>query len=91
MTLEPEVVEKPTRGRPPKGKGQPRGASFPALFRQRDLKEAIKAARNAGLENFRVDVDKSGTISVVPTAPVDSAEPKGANEWDEVLKPEDRG
>jgi hypothetical protein len=35
-------------------------------FRQRDVKEAIKAARAAGLENFRIDIDKQGTISVVP-------------------------
>ena len=30
------------------------------------MREAIKAARNAGLEHFRVDIDKRGTISVVP-------------------------
>jgi hypothetical protein len=62
-------------------------------FRQRDLKQAIKAAQAAGLENFRVDVDRNGTISVVSLAPgdtatagLDSKEPKWPNEWDEVLK-----
>ena len=46
-----------------------RKAGDDCTFRQRDVKEAIKAARNAGLENFRVDIDKHGTISVVPMAP----------------------
>jgi hypothetical protein len=57
-------------------------------FRQRDVKEAIKAARNAGLENFRIDIDKQGTISVVPMAPGESApenKGKGTNEWDDDL------
>ena len=51
-------------------------------FRQRDVKEAIKAARNAGLTNFRVEIDRNGTISVVPTAPGEPGPSKGVNEWD---------
>jgi hypothetical protein len=38
------------------------------------VKEAIKAARAAGLENFRVDIDKQGTISVVPMGPGEKPE-----------------
>ncbi|MBT1512572.1 hypothetical protein KIP88_18880 [Bradyrhizobium sp. SRL28] len=50
------------------------------------MKEAIKAARNAGLEHFRVDIDKRGTISIVPTAPGEAAQKQGTpNEWDDVL------
>jgi hypothetical protein len=50
-------------------------------FRQRDLKEAIKAAKAAGLQNFRVDVDKkSGVISVVTMAPGEAVQ-KGDDEW----------
>ena len=65
--------------------GRPAGTSY--TFTQRDLKAAIKAARDAGLENFRIDIDKNGTISVVPLAGNLPAETgKGANEWDEVLK-----
>lgn len=56
-----------------------------ATFRQRDLKQAIKAARSAGLENFRVDVDRNGTISVVPLAPGEPADVKGASGWDKPL------
>ena len=54
-------------------------------FRQRDVKEAIKAARNAGLENFRVDIDRNGTISVVPLAPGEPGPGKGTSEWDDDL------
>jgi hypothetical protein len=55
-------------------------------FRQRDVKEAIKAARAAGLENFRVDVDKvTGRISVVTIKPGEAAE-QGSNQWDDLDK-----
>jgi hypothetical protein len=54
-------------------------------FRQRDVKEAIKAARAAGLEHFRIEIDKKGTISVVPLAPGEARFTEGTNEWDEVL------
>jgi hypothetical protein len=52
-------------------------------FRQRDVKEAIKAARAAGLENFRIDI-KQGVISVVPMEPGETAQ-KGDDEWDDDL------
>ena len=58
----------------------PRKVGDGCTFRQRDVKEAIKAARAAGLENFRVDVDKNGTISVVPTTPGEAAQ-QGDDEW----------
>ncbi|MDN3274739.1 hypothetical protein QWJ07_10820 [Frankia sp. RB7] len=54
-------------------------------FRQRDVKAAIKAAKEAGLENFRVEIDRNGTISVVPMAPGESVLGKGPNEWDDDL------
>jgi hypothetical protein len=65
----------------------PRKPGDECTFRQRDLKEAIKAAKHAGLENFRVDVNKDGTISVVPTMAPGGPAPNtvGANEWDEDL------
>ena len=50
-------------------------------FRQRDVKEAIKAARAAGLENFRVTIDKQGVISVMPMAPGETLQTKGDDEW----------
>jgi hypothetical protein len=48
------------------------------------VKEAIKAARAAGLENFRIDIDKQGTISVVPMGPEEKVQ-KGDHEWDDDL------
>ena len=66
-----------------------RKAGDACTFRQRDVKEAIKAAKNAGLENFRIDIDKKrGTISVVPLAAGEStpeSKGKGTNEWDDHL------
>ena len=62
-----------------------RKAGDDCTFRQRDVKEAIKAARNAGLENFRVDIDKHGTISVVPMAPGEGAQKQGT-QWDKLLE-----
>jgi len=50
-------------------------------FKQRDVKEAIKAARAAGLENFRVTIDKQGVISVMPMAPDETVQTKGDDEW----------
>jgi hypothetical protein len=76
---------------PEAGERKKRAPNRAPTFLHRDLKEAIKAARAAGLdmEKYRVEVDKAGTISLVPVAPDESAEPKGANEWDEVLKKDD--
>ena len=49
-------------------------------FRQRDVQAVIRAAKKSGLENFRIDVDKHGTISVVPMAPGEAPQ-KGHDEW----------
>ncbi|CCE11552.1 conserved hypothetical protein [Bradyrhizobium sp. STM 3843] len=54
-------------------------------FRQRDVKAAIKAARAAGLENFRIEVDQAtGRISVVTMKPYETVQ-KGDHEWDDDL------
>ena len=74
MTVEPETVEKPRRGRPPGARTE---RPAPHRGRHRDLTLAIKAVKDAGVENFRVTVDRMGTISVVPLAPVDLAQHKG--------------
>jgi hypothetical protein len=83
------IMTAPEKRRPGRQPGsrdsQPRSMKT-RKFKQLDLSTAIKAARNAGLENFRIDIDSKGTISVVPTKPVEPVEPAGGNEWDEVLK-----
>jgi hypothetical protein len=52
-------------------------------FKQRDLTAAIRAARAAGCEVVRVEIDKAGKIAVV-TSPLGLQEPTAgeANEWD---------
>lgn len=42
-------------------------------FRQRDLVAAIKAAKQAGVELQRVEVDKDGKISLLVGRPIDPA------------------
>ena len=50
-------------------------------FKKRDLRTAVEAAHEAGLEVTRVEVDKDGKIDIAGKA----AENGGAgNEWDEV-------
>ena len=59
----------------------------PTTFRQRDVTAAIKAAKAAGLEIVRIEVDKTGRIVVVtrkePVATADGV--PQANEWDSTL------
>ena len=53
MTVEPEIVEKPPLGRPPS-----RARNRAPTFQHRDLKYAIKAAKDAGLENYRMKLTR---------------------------------
>ena len=57
----------------------------PQTFRQRDVAAAIKAAKAAGLEVARVEVDKTGKIVVVT---IKGAAASPDNEWDTVLTQE---
>jgi hypothetical protein len=55
-------------------------------FRQRDVAAAIKAARDAGVEVARVEIDKNGRIVLVTGKPNDAepeANQEGTHEWDE--------
>jgi hypothetical protein len=52
-------------------------------FRESDVRRAIRAARAAGIEIGRIEVDKDGKIVVVAGKPAE-AEAKPANEWDGV-------
>jgi hypothetical protein len=73
---------------PEAGERKKRAPNRAPTFLHRDLKEAIKAARAAGLDMDKTGfkVDKNGTISVVPLAPDESADAKGAkNQWDDDL------
>jgi hypothetical protein len=60
-----------------------------ATFLQRDLREAIKAAKNAGLDMDKTGfkVDKNGTITVVPMAGGEEpSDAKGADEWERRMR-----
>jgi hypothetical protein len=67
----------------------PRKRGDDCTFRQRDVKELIKAARNAGVDvnKCRLQLDKSGTISLVPMALDDPAGPEEEqNPWSNLKK-----
>jgi len=55
----------------------------PSSFKQRDVAAAIKAARAAGLEVERVEVDREGKIVIVTRHDGQQS----ANFFDEKLKP----
>lgn len=48
-------------------------------WQQSEVKRAIAAAEQAGLESYRVEVAPDGTISIVVGAPADTA--AGPNAW----------
>jgi hypothetical protein len=54
-------------------------------FRQRDVTAALKAAKDAGVEVARVEIDKTGRIVVIMGKPngVVPESRERANEWDE--------
>lgn len=60
-------------------------ARGPTTFRQRDATALIKAARAAGVEVARVELDKDGKIILVagiPKQPIDELGDE-VNEWDQ--------
>jgi hypothetical protein len=55
------------------------------MFKKRDVRRAVEAFREAGLEIARVEIDKDGKIIVVAGKPQDATTTTGGNnEWDEV-------
>lgn len=62
----------------------------PSTFKKRDVRTALEAVRESGVEIARIEIDKDGKIVIVAGKPVensDSTETKqsrGANEWDSI-------
>ena len=56
----------------------------PCLFKERDVKRAARAVLAMGLHIRRVEINKHGTIVVVPVQPNDSETLAGEDEWDVV-------
>jgi hypothetical protein len=52
-------------------------------FRKTDLVRALKAAQAAGVPGPRVEIDRRGTIVIMPGDPPKDSD--AANSWDEVL------
>jgi hypothetical protein len=59
----------------------------PTSFKQRDVMRLLKAARAAGVEVSRVEVDKSGKIALITakTGAPDTVDAQGGNPWDAAL------
>ena len=54
-------------------------------FRKSDVVRALKAAQSAGMPNPRVEIDRLGTITLIPGEPEETTD-GGGNEWDTVLR-----
>jgi len=53
----------------------------PATFKKEDLKRALRAAKEAGFDVQRVEIDKAGTIVMVTAQDAMVASNKGADDW----------
>jgi hypothetical protein len=57
----------------------------PSTFRQQDVTRAVKAVAAAGVHIAKVEIDKSGKITIITAdAPAAPDAGKEANEWDHV-------
>lgn len=56
-----------------------------ARWRQTDIKRAIAAAEQAGLEAYRVEIAPDGTIAIIVGSPVETA--ADANPYGDLLRP----
>jgi len=54
-----------------------------SLFRKIDIKRATLAVLAAGLGVERVQVNKDGSIVIIPGKPAETADKDGRNEWDD--------
>jgi hypothetical protein len=61
-------------------------ARAPSTFRQRDVTKAVKAMVAAGVDlaRVRVEISKTGSITVTANDPEDRGAEKEGNEWDTV-------
>jgi hypothetical protein len=58
----------------------------PCLFRETDVRRAVKATRSSGLEVGRIEITQDGRIVVFPCEPAEANDHD--NPWDEVLTDE---
>jgi hypothetical protein len=63
------------------------GRRGPCTFRQTDVTRALRAARAAGFEHVRVEIDKDGKIAIVAGNGVDRPdEVAGENSFDQWMQ-----
>jgi hypothetical protein len=56
----------------------------PVDFKEANVRRAIKAAREEGLDIAAVRIAKNGTIDIITGKPVKPNGSSNANEWDEI-------
>lgn len=54
----------------------------PSVFRERDVRRAVKAVAKAGLPVARIEIDKDGKIAVIVGKPEELA---GNSSWDSAI------
>jgi hypothetical protein len=54
------------------------------LFRETDLRRAVRAAESAGMKIGRVEIDCTGKISLIPSD--DTTSDERGDQWDTALK-----
>jgi hypothetical protein len=59
------------------------GRRAPCTFRQTDVTRALKAARRAGFERVRVEIDQDGKIAIVTGGGADKTDVAGENSLDQ--------
>lgn len=59
----------------------------PSTFKKRDVRTALEAVRESGVEIARIEIDKDGKIVIVAGKPVENSGENATtkNPWDEVL------
>ena len=67
----------PEHGAVPSGEEQAQGK---ARWRQSDVKRAISAAGQAGLQNYRIEIGPDGTIAIVVLPTLSADEPDASEQ-----------
>jgi hypothetical protein len=58
-------------------------ARGPSSFKERDVRSAVKAVREAGVQIGRIEINsRDGTVIIIPGAPEQLADTQTTNEWD---------
>jgi hypothetical protein len=56
------------------------------LFRETELRRAVRAAESAGMKIGRVEIDSTGKISLIPSDDAEATNVERSDQWDTALK-----